>query len=376
MNDTRCRIEDTADVISPALIVFRELVERNLELMLGIAGGPRRLRPHCKTHKMAEIIGLELARGIVKHKCATLAEAEMLARAGVRDILLAYNLVGPNIPRAVRLARAYPDVRLAVTADHPRPVAELGAALHRHGLTVDALLDVDVGQHRTGLPAGLEARRLYERIATTPGLTPGGLHVYDGQNHQTSVAERQAAVHAGWASVMTLRDGLAASGLPTPRIVAGGTGTFPIYAAMQDATIELSPGTCVLHDAGYAAAYPDLSFQIAAALLTRVISRPSSGGARDRVTLDLGYKACASDPPAGKRLVFPDLPEAVQVLQNEEHLVLQTPRADRFQPGDQLLAFPWHICPTVALHRQAWVVADGRIVDRWDVVARDRWLTI
>jgi len=97
MNDSCYHIDDTREVFTPALIVFRELVEQNLETMIRIAGRPERLRPHCKTHKMAEVIELELARGIVKHKCATLAEAEMLARAGVREIFLAYNLVGPNI---------------------------------------------------------------------------------------------------------------------------------------------------------------------------------------------------------------------------------------------------------------------------------------
>jgi len=365
-------IENTGGIFTPALIVFPELVERNLESMIRIAGRPDRLRPHCKTHKIAEVTGLELARGIVKHKCATLAEAEMLATAGVRDIFLAYNLVGPNIQRAVRLLQAYGGIRLAVTADHPQPTAALGAAMHHRGLSVDVLLDLDTGMHRTGLAAGSEARTLYEQIAATPGLAPGGLHVYDGHNHQTCVAERRAAVHAAWDRIIAFRDELVSAGLPVPRVVAGGTGTFPIYAAIDDPTLELSPGTCVFHDAGYTAAYPDLRFDVAAVLLTRVVSRPGP----DRVTLDLGYKACASDPPAGQRLVFPVLPDAQQVLQNEEHLVLQTPLASRFQPGDELIAIPWHICPTTALHKQVYVVAGGRVVGRWDVSARDRQLTV
>jgi D-threonine aldolase len=70
------------------------------------------------------------------------------------------------------------------------------------------------------------------------------------------------------------------------------------------------------------------------------------------------------------------LPDAEQVLQNEEHLVLQTPEANRFRPGDELVAIPWHICPTTALHKQVYVVSGGRLVGRWDVTARDRCLTI
>jgi len=161
---------------------------------------------------MAEVIELELARGIVKHKCATLAEAEMLARAGVREIFLAYNLVGPNIQRAVRLLQTYGGVRLAVTADHARPMAALGAAMHDCGLSIDVLLDIDTGMHRTGLTVGPAARTLYEQIAATPGLVLGGLHVYDGHNHQAAVAERRAAVHADWDRVVGFRDELVSAG--------------------------------------------------------------------------------------------------------------------------------------------------------------------
>ncbi len=103
-----------------------------------------------------------------------------------------------------------------------------------------------------------------------------------------------------------------------------------------------------------------------------MISRPTS----DRVTLDLGYKAVASDPPAGTRLIFPDLPEAKAVLQNEEHLVIETADANRYQPGDELLAIPRHICPTCALHKQVYVVGGGRVVGVWQVAARDRILTV
>ncbi len=94
------------------------------------------------------------------------------------------------------------------------------------------------------------------------------------------------------------------------------------------------------------------------------------------MTFDLGYKAVASDPPAGNRLRFPDLPDAKAVLQNEEHLVLETAVAGSFQPGDELLAIPRHVCPTSALHKQVFVVHGGKVIARWDVSARDRWLNI
>jgi len=370
--NSRYRIEDTRDIISPGLVVFQEVLEQNIAEMVRIAGDPARLRPHCKTHKMREVARLELDRGITKGKCATFAEAELLVEAGVRDVFLAYNLVGPNIERAVRFVERYPEVRFAVTGDHPVPIKALGAAMQRAGKTIDVLLDIDSGQHRTGLEAGAAAKELYALIASTPGLRAGGFHLYDGQNHQKDLAERTLAVEACWAPAARMRDELVAAGLSVPRIVAGGTGSFPIFAAKSDPTIELSPGTVVFHDSGYGEVFPDLHFSPAALLLTRCISRPTA----DRVTFDLGYKAVASDPPAGNRLTFPDLPDAKAVLQNEEHLVIETSRAAEFSPGDELLAIPRHVCPTSALHKQVFVVRDGRVVGRWDVVGRDRWLNV
>ena len=370
--DARYTIHDTSEIISPGLVVFRELVEENIDRMIRIAGRADRMRPHCKTHKIRQVTEIELRKGITKHKCATLAEAEMLADSGVRDIFLAYNLVGPNIRRAINLRKKFPDLRLAVTADHPVPIAALGAATHHAEQEIDVLLDIDTGLHRTGVDMDAAGERLYGLIAGTQGLRVAGLHVYDGHIHDHSLEDRRSRVRALWEQVVQFRDRLVASGLPVPTIVAGGTGTFPVYADMDDPTLEMSPGTSVFHDAGYTEAFPDLQFNMAAVLLTRVVSRPGS----QLVTCDLGTKACASDPPEGHRLVFPDLPDAKQILQNEEHLVLETPRANEFGPGDELLAVPWHICPTTALHRAVFVVADGRVVDRWPVAARDRWLTV
>jgi D-serine deaminase-like pyridoxal phosphate-dependent protein len=296
----------------------------------------------------------------------------MLANAGAKDVLLAYNLVGPNIGRAVNFVRRYPHMAFSVAADDEGPIDELGRAMAAAGASVDVLLDLDTGQHRTGVEIGTRASELYRRIAATAGLKPGGLHVYDGQNHQTSVQERKAGVDAVWAAVVGFRDRLLAHGLPVPRIVAGGTGSFPLFASKEDPTLELSPGTCVYHDAGYRQMFPDLDFTPAALLLTRVISKPTGR----RVTLDLGYKACASDPPAGRRLLFPSLPDAREVLQNEEHLVIETALAARLSPGDELLAIPWHVCPTSALHKQAVVVSNGVWTATWEVIARDRRLTI
>ena len=370
--DSKYSLVDPSGILSPSMLVFRELVDRNLHKMIAIAGDVNRLRPHCKTHKMPAVTKMELAMGITKHKCATLAEAEMLADCGVKDIFLAYNLVGPNIDRAVKFLQKYPDVKFAVTADDSAMISALSTAVSKAGKSIRVLLDIDPGLHRTGVLPGPRAEALYQQIVSSPGIEPGGFHLYDGHNHQTNLEERTAAVMTGWNGAAQLRDDFVRRGWPVPRIVCGGTGSFPVFAKLQDPAVELAPGTCVFHDSGYGTSFPDMDFEPAVVMLTRVISRPSA----DRVTCDLGNKAVASDPPRGQRVVFPDLPGAEQVLHNEEHIVLQTPLAENYKPGDVLMAIPRHVCPTSALYKQAYVIEGGKVVDMWDVTARDRFLTI
>lgn len=364
-------IQDTSEILSPGLVIFKQLVERNLRTMLEMAGDPKRLRPHVKTHKMREIVRLALKHGITKHKCATIAEAEMLAQCEVPDVLLAYPMVGPNQQRLARLIARYPGTRFTVLVDHPANARSLSEAMASQSCEASVLLDLDTGQGRSGIPPGDAAAVLYRLADELPGLRPEGLHVYDGHNKQHALAEREAAICEQMVAVTALRARLEAAGLPVPRMVLGGTPTFPVYARLDDNGIECSPGTCVLHDDGYGTKFPDLPFVPAAILLTRVISVPGA----DRVCLDLGYKAIAADPP-GDRLRILDLEDARFLLQNEEHLLVETSEAGRFQPGDELLAIPTHVCPTCALHKEAYVVEDGRVVDRWTVAARDRFLEI
>jgi D-serine deaminase-like pyridoxal phosphate-dependent protein len=367
------RIDDTSGIFSPALLFYKDLIRHNIDHAIALAGSADRLRPHVKTHKTREIARLELDAGITKHKCATLAEAEMLAGCGVPDVFLAYPMVGPNCRRIARLIQAFSQCAFSVVVDHPLAAQALSEALAPSGRTIDVLLDVDTGQHRTGIAPGDDAIALYEQLAHLSGLQPGGLHVYDGHNHQESYVERQAAATSQLRPVLALRATLEQKGLPVPRIVLGGTPTFPVYARMDIPGVELAPGTCFLHDHGYGSRFADLSgFVPAALLLTRVISRPTP----TRITLDLGYKAVASDPPAGKRCVLLNVPDYEPLLQNEEHLVIETPTAGRFQPGDEVYAVPTHICPTCAMHRQAYVIESGKVTGCWDIVARDRILSI
>lgn len=358
---------------SPSMIVFADRVRDNIDRMIQVAGAPHRLRPHCKTHKMSAVIDLLLKRNILKHKAATIAEVEMLVDAGVMDIVLAYNPVGPNIDRVAALLEKHTQLKLGVTADHPAPLRQLSDTLAARKRTAGVLLDIDVGQHRTGVAAdSAQALELCQQITQLPGVTFAGLHVYDGHQHQTSLPERAAAVAKEWSAVMQLKDQCTKASIAVPEILCGGSPTFPVYAAMDEPTITLSPGTSVFHDSGYGGHFPDLDFSPAAVVLTRVVSRPTA----NRITLDLGNKSVAADPPQGKRVHFPQLPDAVQVIHNEEHLVLETESAADYQPGDMLLGIPIHICPTSALHHSVTVIENGSIVDNWEVTARNRQITI
>lgn len=344
--------DNVGEVDSPALLVYPERIEENIRRMVAIAGGSDRLRPHIKTHKMAEIVHLQLAQGINKCKCATIAEAELAAQCGVADVLIAHQPVGPKLGRIKSLIRTFPKTRFSVIADDEAIIRSLGE--------VEVLLDIDVGQHRSGVPPGPEAVRLYRLIKN-----PGGLQIYDGHLNQADLMERKQAWDAFAGPVRAFLKELG----PVPRIVSGGTPTFPFWA--REFPFECSPGTCVLWDQSYTTKLRDLDFLPAALVLTRIISKPSS----NRLCLDLGHKAIASESPH-PRVYLIDLPDAKAVTHSEEHLVVETNRASEFAVGDCLYGIPSHICPTVALHATATVVRNRKASESWKVSARDRVLTI
>jgi D-serine deaminase-like pyridoxal phosphate-dependent protein len=365
-------IHDPESLFSPSLVIFRPLVELNIRSMIAMVGNDAgRLRPHVKTHKMPAIIKLASAMGITKHKCATIAEAEMLAEAGCFDVLLSYPLVGPNVGRLARLAAKFPDTTFRATVDDLDAAKALSAAFELTLNPLPVLVDLNVGMGRTGIEPGAKAAELYRAIAELPNLVADGLHAYDGHIRHSDLAERQAAGSEVQARVLALRDLLERDGLPVPRLVIGGTPSFPVHARLTDPSVECSPGTCILHDGSYSAKFPDLPFTPAALILTRVVSRP----APHRLCLDVGCKAVASDP-VGDRVTLVDLPGARLGGQSEEHLVVELPDSAPSPPlGTPLLAIPTHVCPTCALHQRVSVIDHGRLVDEWDVTARDRMIS-
>lgn len=358
------RVDNDAEIPSPALLLISELVQANTARMLDLARNPARLRPHVKTHKLGPLVRHQVEIGISKFKCSTIAEAEMVATAGGTDILLAYPCVGPNTARLCRLASAFPHARFGAVADAVDPVRTLGAAAEASGVMIDVYVDLDCGMHRTGISPDLRGAELFRLIEKTSALRAAGLHAYDGHIVDSDPAVRRAVCDAAFEPVLALQRELGA-----PTLIAGGSPTLPIHAAHSDR--ELSPGTTVLWDFGYAEKFPDLPFEPAAVLLTRVVSKPSL----NRLCLDLGHKAVAAEsPPPRVRLL--EIPDARAVMHSEEHLVVETAHADEFAIGAALHGIPRHICPTVALHAEAWWVEGGIARERWPIEARARQLSV
>ena len=365
-------VEDVAEIHSPGLLVYLDLVKSNLAEMIRVAGGAGRLCPHCKTHKTREIAKLMLDGGVTHHKCATIAEAEMLASVGIEDILVAYQLVGPNIFRFSKLIDKFPSVKFATLVDNPTSLDQLSTEMQTRGLETGVLIDLETGMGRTGIDLGPQAIELVEMAMASDGIRFDGLHWYDGHNRQSDFQERAAATNAGWKQFQRFHDQVLLSGIPVNRIVAAGIGSFPVLANAPDTNLQLSPGTPIYFDAEMEAKFPEMNYRSAALVLTRVVS----ANRRGRLTLDVGHKACSADMPAGNRLRFPCVPDAREISQTEEHCVIETGIADQFPVGSATVAIPTHACPTSAVHQFANIIADGKVVDRWEVAGRNRMITV
>jgi D-serine deaminase-like pyridoxal phosphate-dependent protein len=350
------------------LLIYPDRIRQNIAEMIRIAGSPERLVPHVKTHKMSRVVQLQLDAGIRRFKCATIAEAEMLAEAGATDVVVAYPLNPTKARRLLQLAARYPAVRFSSLVDSlegARMIDELAAA---SGTRRDIYLDIDNGMHRTGLSAQEDIGAFYRQLDRFKHLHVRGFHVYDGHIHDRDFQERKTRTERDFAPLDEAVRSLEADGVPAPEIIAGGTPTFAIHAL--NPRVLCSPGTSLLWDAGYGEMLPEQSFVVAAVLLMRVISKPGRG----RITTDLGHKSVAAENTIDKRIRILDLQDYEVVSQNEEHLVLHTGEKtwNALGPGDALYAVPYHICPTVALYDEAVVVEDGTATDTWNIEARGK----
>lgn len=362
-------IENEAEIASPALLLYLDRIEHNLQLMIKIAGGAHRLRPHVKTHKLGQLIERQVQLGITKFKASTIAETEMCAQAGAPDVLLAMPCVGPNADRLATLAVKFPNTQFSNIADSEATINLLSEAAQRQNVTLGVYLELDCGMARTGIVPGDEAARLAHLMVKAPNLTFRGLHAYDGHIHEASLDVRRALVKKAYEPILAFRKRLEAEGIEIKELVAGGSPTFGIHAECSDRIC--SPGTTVLWDFGYGDRHPDLPFLPAAVLLTRVISKPGT----NRITLDLGHKSVAPENPH-PRVRFEELPEANALMQSEEHLVLETDQVKDVAIGQAFHGIPRHVCPSVSMHGEAVIIENGVATQRWPILARNRKITV
>ncbi len=359
------KIRNEEYVTSPSVLVYPERIRENIDRMIAIAGGAQRLRPHVKTHKLPEVIRMQVEAGITKFKCATLSEAAMAAQNGARDLLVAYPLYGPAIVQFFALKKCFPEVSFAAIVDNLAQSQQMESIAKKEETILDVFIDLDVGQERTGIKPGKKALELYQYLHNSASLHPRGLHVYDGQLHISDLEQRTAACEECFAGVYQLIDDLKKIGLAPEEIAAGGTPTFPIHAQHPERT--LCPGTVLLWDWRYHDQFRDLDFQHAGVLFSRVISKPGEG----KICLDLGHKAVGSEmePP---RVHLLGIDHYHLEVHSEEHMVISITDADRFNVGDCLYGIPIHICPTMALHDFVWVVRDQEAREQWKITARTR----
>jgi D-serine deaminase-like pyridoxal phosphate-dependent protein len=362
-------IENIAEIDSPALVVYPERILGNVHEMISVAGSPSNLQPHVKTYKMAEVVELQMRQGISKFKFATIAEGEMLGNVGVEKALMAYQPVGPKVKRLLDLIQKFPKTHFSVLIDNLSAAKFISETFGNADQVLDVFVDLDVGMHRTGIPANGEAFELYLVCKELEGINPIGLHVYDGHIRETDLAVRKSKCDDCFKAVENLALKIESLDRKRPIIIAGGSPTFSIHA--KRVNVLASPGTCLFWDWGYATLFPDQKFQYAALVISRIISKIGN----NKVCVDLGHKSVAAEQPF-PRVHFLNLPNAVQIGQSEEHLVLEIDDNSNLQIGKVLYGVPKHICPTCALYEKAYVVEDGKVGKEWRVVARDRKITI
>jgi D-serine deaminase-like pyridoxal phosphate-dependent protein len=368
-------IENIDQLDTPALVVYPERVRENIRLAIEMVGSPDRLRPHVKTHKSPAVTRLMLEAGIRRFKCATIAEAEMLAGEGAPDVLLAYQPIGPKAARLAALIRTFPATSFSCLIDHPDAAEAMAKVFAAAGLDVPVYLDINVGMDRTGIAPGPAALDLYRAAQRLEGITPVGLHAYDGHIRDTDPALRKQKCDEAFAGVISLQAaiaGLAAGDRPAGvTIIAGGSPTFPIHAR-RPPHIQCSPGTFVYWDKGYGDQFSDQPFSSAALVVTRVISLRGD----TRLCLDLGHKSIAPENDITHRTFFLNGPGLRAIGQSEEHLVVEAGAGHQYGIGDIFYGMPFHICPTVALYERVMTIEAGRLTGDWKNTARDRRLTL
>jgi D-serine deaminase-like pyridoxal phosphate-dependent protein len=363
-------------VDTPALIVDLPALESNLrEAAARVSAFGVALRPHAKAHKCVEIARRQIAAGAVGICCQKTEEAQVFVNAGITDVLISNEVVGAA--KAKRVAALARQARIAVCVDHPGPLAELAQAAQAAGVTLEVLIEVDVGQGRCGVTEVGQALALAREIRRLqPAVMLCGLQAYHGGAQHLRVPQARAdAIARACATAGRFRDALQAEGFACPTITGAGTGTLTLELESGLYT-EVQPGSYALMDADYAAnerGAHDPVFSQALGLLASVVSARNG-----HAVLDAGLKATSAE----SGLPVCREPGWVSRSISDEHLVLKADPArgalgaagvsanTALLPGDRVMLTPAHCDPTVNLHDWLVVVQEGLVVDLWPVDAR------
>ena len=356
------------EIDTPALVIDLDAFEYNLDHMAALlAPTGAKLRAHAKTHKSPVIALQQIARGAVGQCVQKVAEAEILAWGGVKDILVSNEVVGAaKLARLVALARI---AKVAVCVDDPAQVVAIEAAAEAAGARISVLVEIDIGAARCGVPPGPEAVALARQIAASRHLIFGGLQAYQGSaQHRRGVEERRKLIDLAIDGSRRTVEQLRQQGLGCPIVGGGGTGTFEIEAASGVYT-EIQAGSYAFMDADYArnldeGGAPVSTFRHSLFVLATVMSAPRHGLA----VLDAGHKAVSIDSGMPTLWQHPDIR---YVSASDEHGKLEYgPETSAVKLGEKLRLVPGHCDPTV--DRFDWYVGvrGGRVECLWPVAAR------
>lgn len=350
---------------TPALLIDLDKMESNIQTMADYFKTVNAvLRPHVKTHKTPLLAHKQIAAGAIGVTCAKLGEAEAIIHAGIRDVLIANQVVGSQkIARLVNLAKRS---EIMVAVDNPHNVTDISAAAVAKDATVRILIEVNTGMNRCGVEPGQPTLELARHVLRAPNLKFEGLMGYEGHIvAKPHYAERNTAARQAVQLLVDAKHYLEENGVAVPIMSGGGTGTFSITGSIPEMT-EVQAGSYIFMDATYRNVEGvGEHFACALTVLATVVSRP----APERIIVDTGLKVLAKEfgipqPVGSEGLEMAGL--------SEEHGKLNADASVSLTPGDKLEILPTHCCTTVNLHDRYYGIRDGIVESVWDIAARGK----
>jgi D-serine deaminase-like pyridoxal phosphate-dependent protein len=350
---------DTLD--SPQLLIDLDIVDANLRRMFtrfrdrGLA-----VRVHFKSLKCAGLARYIAAAGANGFLCAKLNEAEILVDAGLTDVFIANQVVGPI--KLKRLADLASRAQVRVCVDYPGNVDAMAQAARSAGSTIGVLVEVDTGMKRCGVEPGEPALALARHVHASKGLRFVGLQGYDGHLQlMPDAEERRDKCHEALAQLIGTRRLIEKAGIPVGVVTGAGTGTWEFVGAYEGVT-EIQPGSFVLMDCAYHQVRPE--FGCALSVRATVISRRPNW-----YVLDAGSKAISRDFGTP---VIKGRPQDRVTRLSEEHTQAETDDP-AIRVGDRVEVIPAHCCATMNLHRNCVAVRQGRIEALWPIEASGQY---